>query len=130
MITQEISKKLKRQTKALKVGLAYTATAIGLIVGGVWLGFDKGQQVQAKSDIQQLTQWVANAEFPTVQLTYPGKMPVALIRNGACEPYPHKLPQFYHIEYVSPRYMPCATQHYVKPTTPSPALVAIENHTK
>lgn len=128
MIAQEIGK-LKRQTRLLNVA-TYSAIAAILIVGGVWLGFDKGQAVQARADIAQVRAWVAHADYPTVYLVYPGKLPVAEIRDGACLPNPKTLPLFYNRVYVSPRYIPCATQHYTKPTTPSPALAMIEEHVK
>ena len=101
-----------------------------LAVAALWFGFDTGEHHQAKADMRQLAAWVTDADYPTVQISYPGKTPVAIIRDGVCTPYPKRVPQFFHVEYVSPQYMPCAPQHYVKPTAVSPALAAIESHTK
>ncbi len=121
--------KLQSQGRALKYGLIYAAV-IGTMLGAAWLGFDTGEHHQARDDMRQLAAWVTDADYPTVQLSYPGKLPVAEIKDGYCTPYPHKLPKFYHVEYVSPEYVPCASQHYIHPTAVSPALAAIESHTK
>ena len=108
----------------------YGSTIAVFSIAALWFGFDQGQHAQAKADMRQLAAWVDDADYPTVQLSYPGKTPVAIIRDGVCTPYPKIVPQFYHVEYVSPEYVPCASQHYVKPTAVSPALAAIESHTK
>lgn len=122
--------KLQRQGKALKVMTLYVAGVAALAVATMWVGFDAGEHHQARADIRQVAQWVASAEIPTVQETYPGKMPVAIIRDGYCKPYPAHLPAAFHVEWVSPQYMPCASQHYVHPTAVSPALAAIIKHTE
>ena len=121
--------KLQRQTRALKTLVLYSAT-VAAFAAAVWWGFDTGEHHQAKADMRQLAAWVSAADYPTVQLSYPGKTPVAIIRDGVCTPYPKIVPQFYHVEYVSPEYVPCAPQHYVKPTAVSPALAAIIKHTE
>lgn len=122
--------KLQRQTRALKTLALYGATVGAFAAAAAWFGFDQGQHAQAKADMHQLAAWVSAADYPTVQISYPGKTPVAIIRDGVCTPYPKRVPQFFHVEYVSPQYMPCAPQHYVKPTAVSPALAAIIKHTE
>ena len=121
---------LHRQGRALRNATLYGATVIAFAAAALWFGFDTGEHHQAKADMHQLAAWVSAADYPTVQISYPGKTPVAIIRDGVCTPYPKRVPQFYHVEYVSPRYVPCASQHYVRPTSVSPALAAIESHTK
>ncbi len=106
----------------------YAASLALVALAGVWWGFDTGQHSQAKADAQQVLAWAASAEIPTVQETYPGKLPVAIVRDGYCLPYPQHLPATFHVQWVAPNYEPCATQHYVQPTTVSPALAAIEEH--
>ena len=122
--------KLHRQGRALRNATLYGATVIAFAAAALWFGFDTGEHHQARADMRQLAAWVTDADYPTVQLSYPGKLPVAEIKDGYCTPYPHKLPKFYHVEYVSPEYVPCASQHYVKPTAVSPALAAIIKHTE
>ena len=109
MSTQAEIYRIKNQGRALKYAVLSIA-AVG-VMGAVFMLGGKDQ-------------------YPTVQLSYPGKLPVAIIRDGVCTPYPKKVPQFFHVEYVSPQYMPCASQHYTNPTAVSPALAAIINHTK
>ena len=125
---EEITK-LQSQGRALKYAVIYAA-AVGTMLGAAWWGFDAGEHHQARSDIRQVMSWAASAEIPTVQETYPGKLPVAIIRDGYCKPYPAHLPAAFHVEWVSPQYMPCASQHYVHPTAVSPALAAIIKHTE
>ena len=125
---EEITK-LQSQGRALKYAVIYAA-AIGTMIGAALLGFDSGEHHQARSDLRQIAEWVSSAEIPTVQETYPGKLPVAIIQDGYCKPYPAHLPAAFHVEWVSPQYMPCASQHYVHPTAVSPALAAIEEQTK
>ncbi len=110
-------------------GYVKGAAVLALVVGGAWLGFDKGQTVQARADIYQLRAWIRTADYPIVKETWPGKVAIAEIKDGVCKPYPHIVPKFRHVEWVSPQDVPCTTQHYRKPTTPSPALAAIESHT-
>jgi len=105
-----------------------TCTAAAAIIGAVGLaqlsnrlGYKRGWQ-DAQIAVQKA---ISSADYPTVYLTYPGKMPVAIFRDGYCTPYPATLPPFYHHVFVSPRYEPCAGQHYMKPTAESPALAAI-----
>jgi hypothetical protein len=121
--------KLQSQGRALKYGLIYAAV-IGTMLGAAWLGFDTGEHHQARADIRQVAQWVASAEIPTVQETYPGKMAVAIIQDGYCRVYPRHLPATFRVEWVAPNYEPCASQHYAKPTSVSPALAAIIKHTE
>lgn len=125
--TSEIAQ-IRRQGRALRTATLYGATVITFAAAALWFGFDTGEHHQAKADMRQLAAWVSAADYPTVQISYPGKLPVAIIRDGVCTPYPKRVPQFYHAEYVSPQYMPCASQHYTNPTAVSPALAAIESH--
>lgn len=95
---------------------------VGLIVGNR-LGYKRGMQ-----DAQiMIARAIASADRPTVYLTWPGRMPVAMIRDGICEPYPApaSIPKGYDPVWVSPQYIPCATQHYRKSTAMSPALAAV-----
>lgn len=115
---------LKYSTIAIaSIGLLGAA----LIVGNR-LGYKRGLQ-----DAQiAIAKAINAADYPTVYLTYPGRMPVAMFRDGICEPdpAPANIPKGYIPVWVSPRYIPCASQHYRKPTGVSPALQAIINEVK
>ena len=110
--------------------IQYTTIAIAsfgllgaaLIVGNR-LGYKSGLQ-----DAQiAMVRAINSADYPTVYLTWPGRMPVAIFRDGICEPYPApaSIPKGYYHVWVSPHYIPCASQHYRKPPAMSPALSAV-----
>jgi len=104
------------------LGIVALAITFGALKYGNELGYKAGWQ-DAMVSIQKA---VADSKYPTVYLTYPGKQAAEIVSNGVCTPYPAHVPQFYHFGgYVSPRWMPCATQHYAQPTAMSPALAAI-----
>jgi hypothetical protein len=125
MNTQNEIVRLKKQAGALKVAVLFVVF-IGIGVGMFLLGGKEGYEYA----FHKIRRAVASASYPTVYLTYPGKMAAAIVQNGVCTPYPASIPKFYHVIYVSPRWVPCATQHYVHPAAPSPALQAIENGSK
>jgi hypothetical protein len=111
--------------KAMKI-VALSVAVIGISAGSFLLGGKEGYEYA----FHKIRDAVALASYPTVYLTYPGKMAAAIVQNGVCTPYPASVPKFYHVIYVSPRWVPCATQHYAHPVAPSPALQAIENGSK
>ena len=100
------------------------------LVGGFLLGGGFGFQAGKDHAIQLIRDAVQATQYPTVYLSYPGKEAVALYRGGVCYPYPQHIPKYYHLKYVSPRLVPCASQKYQEPVQPSPALKAIEKETE
>ncbi|MHB1641800.1 MAG: hypothetical protein ACYCS8_03950 [Acidithiobacillus sp.] len=119
--------KIKKQGAMLKYAVLSVA-AIGLIGAVFMAGGREGYGYGYHKAIATVKAAVQASQYPTVYLTYPGKQAAEIVRGGVCTPYPAHVPQFYHFGgYVSPRWVPCATQHYTKPTTMSPALAAIMN---
>ncbi|MDA8092592.1 MAG: hypothetical protein M0T84_01580 [Betaproteobacteria bacterium] len=117
---------LKKQGAILKYATLSVA-AIGIIGAVFMIGGREGYGYA----IHKIRDAVQASQYPTVFLTYPGKQPAAIVVNGVCKPYPAVVPQFYHFGgYVSPRWVPCSGQNYTKSTAVSPALAAIESHTK
>ncbi len=114
--------------------LRYAAISIAAagILGTVFMaGGREGYGYGYHRAIATVKAAVQASQYPTVFLTYPGKQPAAIVVNGVCKPYPAVVPQFYHFGgYVSPRWVPCSGQNYTKSTAVSPALAAIESHTK
>jgi hypothetical protein len=125
MNTQNEIVRLKKQAGVLKV-IVFTVLFIGIGVSMFLLGGKEGYGYA----LHKIRDAVASASYPTVYLTYPGKMAAAIVQNGVCTPYPSVIPKFYHVVYVSPHWVPCATQHYIHPAAPSPALQAIEKGSK
>jgi hypothetical protein len=103
--------------KTLKV-VAMAVAIIGVSAGSFFLGGKEGYEYS----FHKIRDAVASASYPTVYLTYPGKMAAAIEQNGVCTPYPAVIPKYYHVVYVSPRWEPCATQHYIHQVAPSPEL--------
>ena len=114
--------KLRKQGATLKYATLSVAT-IGIIGAVFMIGGKEGYGYA----IHKIRDAVQASQYPTVYLTYPGKQAAAIVVNGICKPYPAKVPQFYRFGgYVSPRWVPCATQHFTNPTAVSPALAAIK----
>lgn len=118
--------KLRKQGAILEY-VTLSIAAIGIIGAVFMLGGKEGYGYA----IHKIRDAVQASQYPTVYLTYPGKQAAAIVVNGICKPYPAKVPKFYHFGgYVSPRWVPCATQHFTKSTAVSPALGAITTATK
>ncbi len=118
--------KIKKQGATLRY-VVLSVAAIGIIGAVFMIGGREGYGYA----IHKIRDAVQASQYPTVFLTYPGKQPAAIVVNGVCKPYPAVVPQFYHFGgYVSPRWVPCSGQNYTKSTAVSPALAAIESHTK
>jgi len=117
--------KLQKQGAALRY-LALGIAAAGILGTVFMAGGREGYGYGYHKAIATVKAAVQASQYPTVYLTYPGKQAAEIVSNGVCTPYPAHVPQFYHFGgYVSPRWMPCATQHYAQPTAMSPALAAI-----
>ncbi len=128
-VNDEIEK-LQRQGKILRTFVLYGIALVAFTVVAAWWGFDTGQRVQAKADVRKVLAWAASAEIPTVQETRPGNVPVAIIQDGYCRPYPQHLPAAFRVAWVAPGYEPCDGQTDIKPTGVSPALAKIEEGVK
>ncbi len=113
--------------KLQKRGATLRYTVLGIVSAGI-LGtvFMAGGREGYGYAISKVRAAVQASQYPTVYLTYPGKAAAAIVRGGVCTPYPAHIPQFYRFGgYVSPKWVPCATQHYTQSTAMSPALSAI-----
>ena len=101
--------------------------SIGLLGGALIVGNRLGYKAGLQDAQIAIAKAISAADYPTVYLTWPGRMPVAMFRDGICEPdpVPASIPQLYYHVWVSPQYIPCASQHYRKPTGMSPALQAM-----
>ena len=118
-----------KKYKMLAGGVVLSCVITGVFFLGDYFGYSYGMQ----KAFQILRDAVHKADYPGVYLTYPGKQPAAMIKDGICIPYPDpaRVPKFYDfLGYVSPRWVPCASQKYNKPAGVSPALAAIESHVK
>ena len=111
--------------------MLFKALAVSSIVAGAFFAggyFGHGYGVQQCVNAVQSA--ITTADYPTLAIVYPSGAVAAEYRQGVCIPYPRHIPTLYHHFYVSPQYMPCASQHYTNPTAVSPALAAIESHVK
>ena len=120
--------KIKKHGAALKYAVLSIAAA-GIAFGALKYGNDLGYKAGWQDAQIAVEKAIHAADYPTVYLTYPGRFPVEMDRDGICipDPSPASIPQFYNHVWVSPHYEPCVTQHYTKPTSMSPALAAIMN---
>ena len=130
MSTYHEIQKIKKQGAALKYAVLSVA-AVGILGAVFMAGGREGYGYGYHKAIATVKAAVQASQYPTVYLTYPGKQAAEIVSDGVCTPYPTHVPQFYHFGgYVSPRWVPCATQHYAHSTAMSPALAAIENETR
>ena len=108
-------------------GATLTIASIGLLGAALIVGNRLGYKAGLQDAQIAIVKAINAADYPTVYLTYPNRFPVEMIRDGICEPDPAPaiIPRLYYHVWVSPQYIPCASQHYRKPTAMSPALQAM-----
>ncbi len=70
---------------------------------------------------------VQASQYPTVKVVYPSREAIAVIKGGICTPIipTPNIPEFSHIEWVSPYDRPCGPGKPGQPYADSAALAAI-----
>lgn len=123
MSTQTEIYRIKKQGMALKyVSLSIAAIAV---MGAVFLAGGREGYGYA---IHKIREAVAASEYPTVKVVWPSKKAIAIKKGGICTPIIPTLhiPEFAHIEYVSPDDRPCGPGKPGQPYADSAALAAIK----
>ena len=113
-----------KKYKMLAGGVVLSCVITGVFFLGGYFGHGYGVQ----QCVRAVSHAITAADYPTLAIAYPTGQVMAEYRDGVCIPFPRHVPTLYHHFYVSPQYMPCASQHYTNPTAVSPALAAIESH--
>jgi len=109
---------MRKPTKYAVIFIISAALAVGVFL----LGGREGYQYA----FYKINQAIAKSTYPTVKVIYPTKQAIAVIRGDVCISYPQHLPEFYHLEWVSPYDNPCGKGKYTgKPIQNSAALAAI-----
>ncbi len=77
--------------------------------------------------ISEVRAAVQATQYPTVKVVYPSREAIAIIKGGICTPIipTLRIPDYAHIEYVSPYDRPCGPGKPGQPYADSAALAAI-----
>ncbi len=118
--------KLRRQGAILKYSV-FTVAALG-VLGAVFLaGGKEGFGYGYHKAISEVRAAVQATQYPTVKVVYASREAIAIIKGGICTPIlpTHIIPEYAHIEYVSPYDRPCGPGKPGQPYADSAALAAI-----
>ncbi len=118
--------KTSRQGAILK-RTVFTVAAFGILGGVFMLGGKEGFGYGYHKAIAEIRAAVQATQYPIVKVVYPSREAIAIIKGGVCIPIlpTHKIPEFAHIEYVSPDDRPCGPGKPGQPYADSAALAAI-----
>jgi len=118
--------KLQKQGAALRY-LALGIAAAGILGTVFMAGGKEGYGYGYHKAIATVKAAVQASQYPTVKVVYPSREAIAVIKGGICTPIIPTLniPEFAHIEYVSPYDRPCGPGKPGQPYQDSAALAAI-----
>ena len=126
MSTHYEIQKLQKQGAALRYAVLSIAAA-GILGTVFFAGGREGYGYGYHKAIATVKAAVQASQYPTVKVVWASKKPIAIISGGICQPVDsaRSLPNFYHIEYVSPYDRPCGPGKPGQPYADSAALAAI-----
>ena len=121
----EISK-LKNQGATLRYAV-FSIAAAGVLGSVFMAGGREGYGYGYHKAIATVKAAVQASQYPTVKVVYPSREAIAIIKGGICTPIIPTLniPEFSHIEWVSPYDRPCGPGKPGQPYADSAALAAI-----
>ena len=102
--------------------------AIGLLGAIFLLGGKEGYGYGYQSAMTTIRAAVDASQYPTVKVVWPSREAIAIIKGNICTPIIPTLniPEFAHVEYVSPYDRPCGPGKPGQPYADSAALAAIK----
>ena len=105
-----------------------SVAAIGLIGAIFMIGGKEGYGYGYQSAMTTIRAAVDASQYPTVKVVWPSREAIAIIKGNICTPIIPTLniPEFSHIEWVSPYDRPCGPGKPGQPYADSAALAAIK----
>ena len=105
-----------------------SVAAIGLIGAIFMIGGKEGYGYGYQSAMTTIRAAVDSSQYPTVKVVWPSREAIAIIKGNICTPIIPTLniPEFSHIEWVSPYDRPCGPGKPGQPYADSAALAAIK----
>ncbi len=118
--------KLQKQGAALRYAVLSIAAA-GILGTVFFAGGREGYGYGYHKAIATVKAAVQASQYPTVKVVWPSKEAIAIIKGNICTPIIPTLhiPEFAHVEYVSPYDRPCGPGKPGQPYADSAALAAI-----
>ncbi len=122
----EISK-LKNQGATLRY-VVLSIAAAGVLGTVFFAGGREGYGYGYQSAMTTIRAAVDASQYPTVKVVWPSREAIAIIKGNICTPIIPTLniPEFAHVEYVSPYDRPCGPGKPGEPYADSAALAAIK----
>lgn len=126
MSTHYEIQKLQKQGAALRY-VVLSIAAAGILGTVFMAGGREGYGYGYHKAIATVKAAVQASQYPTVKVVYPSREAIAIIKGGICTPIIPTLniPEFSHIEWVSPYDRPCGPGKPGQPYADSAALAAI-----
>ena len=126
MSTHYEIQKLQKQGAALRY-VVLSIAAAGILGTVFMAGGREGYGYGYHKAIATVKAAVQASQYPTVKVVWPSKEAIAIIKGNICTPIIPTLniPEFAHVEYVSPYDRPCGPGKPGQPYADSAALAAI-----
>ncbi len=127
MSTQDEIQKIKKQGAAARY-VVLSAAAVGILGTVFMAGGKEGYGYGYHKAIATVKAAVQASQYPTVKVVWPSKEAIAIIKGNICTPIIPTLniPEFAHVEYVSPYDRPCGPGKPGQPYADSAALAAVK----
>ena len=118
--------KIKKQGAALRYAVLSIA-ALGALGAVFMFGGKEGYGYGYQKAIATIRTAVQESQYPTVKVVWPSREAISITKGGICTPIipTLRIPEFAHIEYVSPDDRACGLGKPGQPYADSAGLAAI-----